>query len=810
MTSARLVLRACATAATLALVAGPLATGASAAAKRKTPTPLVTTRPANPTNATTATFAFTDTAAGSAYTCSLDFATYVACTSPRTYSGLTAGSHSFRVRAQAPNSTVSSAASETWTVDLTPPPAPTLSGVPTSQTKSNSATLTFSDSEGTATFRCTLDGGAAATCTSPRQLTSLTDGSHTFSVVARDAAGNLSSAASGTWTVDTTPPPAPNVTTGPADPTNATSATFGVFDTDASAALTCSLDAGAFAPCEPTVTYTLLPNGPHTFDLKAADPLGNASSAPRFSWTVDITAPTPPAILTAPDPVTKTAVGHFTFDPHDATQLRCAVDSTTVYADCASPFDTSALADGPHTLRVLGRDALSNESGATPYSWAVDTTPPPAATVTGPAAYTTATSATFGVSDTDPSATFTCALDGAAAATCADGVSYAGPLANGAHTLTVTAVDGAGNGTATAYHWTVDSVPPTVSISVPSTDVAGTAVATFGESVRGVSATSFAILLSGAARAATVTCKDASNAVVSCSTGPVKVATLRPAAALVPGEQYVATANPGNAATIADLAGNALAAKTVTFRAQTTVEEGSVATHYAWRNVGASSAYGGSYRTEHSGGAQMTYAFTGTSVTWYTVTGRSQGQAYVYVDGVRKAVVNDYAAATAYKVARTVSGLTNAKHVLRIYVTGLKGNAAGTGTYVSVDAVKVGATLTVTPSMDALWRKASAPGASGSTVATDDLAGASAWLTFRGTSVSWWTSTGRDRGKAQVYVDGVLKGTYDLYGASTAYNVKRLFSGLTNAVHTVKVVALGTHRAGATGSLVTVDRWTIG
>ena len=48
------------------------------------------------------------------------------------------------------------------------------------------------------------------------QLTALAEGAHTFAVMARDAAGNLSTASSGAWTVDTTPPPAPSVTTGPA------------------------------------------------------------------------------------------------------------------------------------------------------------------------------------------------------------------------------------------------------------------------------------------------------------------------------------------------------------------------------------------------------------------------------------------------------------------------------------------------------------------------------------------------------------------------------------------------------------------
>jgi bacillopeptidase F len=226
--------------------------------------------------------------------------------------------------------------------------------------------------------------------------------------------------------------------------------------------------------------------------------------------------------------------------------------------------------------------------------------------------------------------------------------------------------------------------------------------------------------------------------------------------------------------------------------------------------VSNAAAFGGAYRTEHLPGAWVAYGFTGTSVTWYTVTGPGQGKADVYVDGVKKATVNNYASRTSYRVARTVSGLTAAKHQLRIVVTGVKGSTAGTGTYVSVDATRVGGTVTNNPTLANKWRTAAATGPSGGYLAQADLAGASASTTFRGTLVSFWTSTGKNRGIAKLYVDGVLKGTYDLYSATTAYNVRRTVTGLSDAVHTVKVVVTGTKRAAATGRLVCLDRWTIG
>lgn len=802
--------RSSAAVAALALVVGPLAAGASAAPKRKPPAPVVTAKPASPTNEQSATFAFTNTQAGVTFECSLDGAAFSACTSPKTYAGpLGEATHQFKVRAKDSAGTASGVTIAAWVVDLTAPAPPALSGVPTpSPTSTTSATLSFTTAEVGATFVCALDGAAPAACTAPVQLSALSDGAHAFTVAVRDAAGNLGSPAVGAWTVDTTPPPAPAITTGPADVTNATTATFQVFNSDAAATLQCSLDGAAFGACPDPLVYATLTEAVHTFDVRAVDSLGNAAAAPRWTWEVDLTAPTPPAILTGPAAQTKDAVGQFTFNGFDAVSLLCSLDGAE-YAACESPYSTPALPDGAHTLHVKGIDVASNESGATPYQWSVDNTPPPAAAVTGPAAMTNATGATFGITNTEQLVTYTCALDGAAAVPCESGVTYSS-LGDGAHSLVVTSSDALGNETASpAYAWTVDTASPTVTLAAPAT-VTSPAVLTFSEPVTGVSAASLALRRSGTTTslATTLSCLDAGAAPAAC-TGTVKTVSLTPGTPLVPGERYAVAGNPAGNATIADLAGNALAAASLPFRAQTALEETTPAAKTTWRVVSSSSAYGGSYRTEHLAGAAATYSFTGTSITWYTIKGRSHGWADVYVDGVKKASVNNYASATSYKVARTVSGLTNAKHTLKIVVRGTRGSTAGTGTYVAVDAVKIGTSFLASPGIGQLWRPSAAAAASGGRMVVADLTGQELSLRFRGTAISWYTSTGRNRGIVKVYVDGVLKATVDNYSPATAYNVRRSVTGLTDAAHTLRIVVTGTHRAAAIGNVLAVDRFAI-
>src|SRR6185369_9089561 len=90
-----------------------------------------------------------------------------------------------------------------------PPPPPdttapvtalaTTSAVQTAQT---TITFTFSANENSS-FETRLDGAAFAAATSPQAISGLGDGSHTFEVRARDAAGNVDATpASFTWTVD--------------------------------------------------------------------------------------------------------------------------------------------------------------------------------------------------------------------------------------------------------------------------------------------------------------------------------------------------------------------------------------------------------------------------------------------------------------------------------------------------------------------------------------------------------------------------------------------------------------------------------
>jgi hypothetical protein len=64
-------------------------------------------------------------------------------------------------------------------------------------------------------------------------------------------------------------------------------------------------------------------------------------------------------------------------------------------------------------------------------------------------------------------------------------------------------------------------------------------------------------------------------------------------------------------------------------------------------------------------------------------------------------------------------------------------------------------------------------------------------------------------GRAEVWMDGVVVKTVDLYAPARAFATVPLASGLADGPHTVRVVVLGRHRAASSGNAVVVDRWVV-
>ncbi len=184
------------------------------------PTTTITSGPSGTISQTSDSFSFVADEPAS-FECKLDSQTFGPCTSPKAYSGLAEGPHTFEVRATDSASNTGPPASRAFTVDLPDPPPPGDGGggggggdvgepadtaPPTVSitklkvdNKKRTAKLEFTGSDNKTapsalSFMCELDGKASP-CTSPKTMKKLKPGKHTVTVVATDSAGNQSAAA---------------------------------------------------------------------------------------------------------------------------------------------------------------------------------------------------------------------------------------------------------------------------------------------------------------------------------------------------------------------------------------------------------------------------------------------------------------------------------------------------------------------------------------------------------------------------------------------------------------------------------------
>ena len=399
---------------------------------------------------------------GSTFACRLEDGGFAACASPKSYPSLPDGGHKFTVRTTDGAGNTSQDVVYVWTID-TVAPATTIGQKPSLLSNVSSPVFTFSAEAGSS-FSCKLDTGAFAACTSPKPLSSLADGAHTFAVKATDAAGNTGADATFVWTIDTAAPTAA-INQKPASPINDTTPTF-AFTSETGALFTCTLD-GVAAPCSSPKTYPPLADGSHTFAVKATDAAGNTGPQVTHTWTIDTQAPTAQITGKPADP-SNVKSPTLSFVAGEPATFVCKLDDAS-FSTCSSPRLYTNLPDGSRTFSVRPTDTAGNTGAVVTYSWMIDTVAP-AAQITGkPGDFSNDTTPTFVFAAGEVS-TFQCKLDGLAFAACASPQNYS-TLAQGSHTFRVKANDAAGNpGPETTYTWTIDTALPVATITAKPSD----------------------------------------------------------------------------------------------------------------------------------------------------------------------------------------------------------------------------------------------------------------------------------------------------------------------------------------------------
>ncbi|WP_413575461.1 Ig-like domain repeat protein [Bdellovibrio sp. HCB290] len=457
-----------------------------------TATPLASLHatPESITNQTSATFAFSATApvGGSivGYECQLEGGPWISCTSPNSYGSLTEGSHVFAVRSIDNNLNISDPTSYNWTVDLTNPVL-TLEAHPDALSNSPNPQFKFSatDTGGgeVDTFLCQVDGGGYSSCSTPRDLSGLSQGTHTFEIKVKDTAGNVSVVQSYTWVIDQQAPLLALLTT-PDSLTNSTSAMFTISAMDSGggtiAGIFCSLDNATASACVSGVSYDSLAAGVHSFAIYALDSAGNTSDSLTFAWTVDLNAPTV-SLTGKPSANWNSAGASFNFTATDTggssvAGFSCQIDGNA-FASCVSGVSYSSLSEGAHTFKVYATDVAGNQSAMVGHTWNVDTVVP-VVTIATPSAdeilsVGSLSAVTLGGTCSENNSTVTVAGIAGVSAACVAGnwsvsVNFSG-LADGSYSLSASQTDAAGNVGASPLRVLIkDATAPVITLTAPT------------------------------------------------------------------------------------------------------------------------------------------------------------------------------------------------------------------------------------------------------------------------------------------------------------------------------------------------------
>jgi hypothetical protein len=184
---------------------------------------------------------------------------------------------------------------------------------------------------------------------------------------------------------------------------------------------------------------------------------------PHPTVVVDGTAPTTTITVKPPNDSNVTSPS-FEFTASESATFECKLDGGA-FAPCISPKSYPNLPDGPHVFSVKATDVVGNTGAPANHGWTIDATGPTTAITLKPSNPTNDTSPTFSFSANEPGSSFACRRDQEITfAPCSSPTTY--NLAQGFHTFDVRATDALGNtGPQASYSWTIDTAPPTTSIT---------------------------------------------------------------------------------------------------------------------------------------------------------------------------------------------------------------------------------------------------------------------------------------------------------------------------------------------------------
>ena len=382
------------------------------------PPSTVTVFPSSPTNDNTPTWSWSEVTGATKYRYSFTDGSNWTETTSLSYtpsSPLADATYTFYVQAYDNSLSIWSASgSASVTIDKVPPTA-TLINTPSNPTASRSIDITVGGT-GVVAYKYKLDSGSWSSerdISIPIIVSSLSLGSHTVSVIGKDAAGNWQTTSTDySWEIKSEPPP-PTVTVFPSSPTNDNTPTWSWSEVSVATKYRYSFTDGSNWTETVNLSYTptsLSTDGTYTLYVQAYDNSVNVwSSSGSASVTIDMAPPTGTISINSGATYINSTSVTLTISASDSSgvvqmQMRNNNSTWYTYSYTTSKSWPLTSGDGTKYVYVKFKDGAGNWSSVKSDSIILDTIGPSGSvTINSGASETTSPSVTLSLSASDSS-----------------------------------------------------------------------------------------------------------------------------------------------------------------------------------------------------------------------------------------------------------------------------------------------------------------------------------------------------------------------------------------------------------------------
>jgi bacillopeptidase F len=214
-------------------------------------------------------------------------------------------------------------------------------------------------------------------------------------------------------------------------------------------------------------------------------------------------------------------------------------------------------------------------------------------------------------------------------------------------------------------------------------------------------------------------------------------------------------------------------------------------------------ALNGDFIQSQDSNASLNVPQGATDITIFTREGPDQGIVEIDVDGTIVKRMDLYSPTETWNVKIKTALLPTAKKVTVIAANAK--NPASTDTFITFDGYQFTPDIFHHDDLELVNWPNTANLQTNTETYRASMRKGSVILKFSGQQITWNTYHGPEAGIAEVYIDGELAQTIDLYNATPDWNTPVSFTHLLYGKHTIEIVVTGTKNTASSNYWVVMD-----